>query len=79
MLTERDTISQPILGPQCYVCRFLDNATDDDRRILQGWLDRGIRGTLIAEWLRQDGVTDIKAHSITRHRRGGCLAGRHAD
>ena len=61
-------------GPKCSLCALLPTMTKDDATALQSALsDFGVHGTQIARALQHEGY-DVRAHVVTRHRRGDCLA-----
>jgi len=61
-------------GPKCSLCALIPNLDPDDAATLaESLADFKIHGTQIARALHHEGY-DIRAHVVTRHRRGDCLA-----
>jgi hypothetical protein len=60
-------------GPSCSLCALIPTMPKDDAASLAAALsDFGVHGTQIARALQHEGY-DIRAHVVTRHRRGDCL------
>jgi hypothetical protein len=60
-------------GPQCSLCALIPTMSKDDAAALLAALsDFGVHGTQIARALQHEGY-DVRAHVVTRHRRGDCL------
>lgn len=78
-LTADRKITTPKRGPTCRLCLAMSTMTEDDRRILRGWLDHPVLSARqISDWLADDGVI-VPRHSVERHRRGDCHESRRVD
>lgn len=71
-----EATQEPVYRPTCSVHVLLGKLDDDDRDALtEALADEHMPATSIARALRREGH-DIGAHSLSRHRRGGCNCGR---
>lgn len=73
-ISEIEPRSKARKGPQCDVCRALDELPESESEALLALLkDPGWQYTLLSDALREQGV-DLPHFSLSRHARGQCAA-----